>query len=281
MIDALVIRPNPIAFLVGILLVSIAIVAAFYFIAARSRSGSDGRDEGAFGLGQTAIFGLIALILAFSFSFAAERYEARRALVVQESLAVGDVYARADFFPPEDAAKMRALVRDYTEQRIDIYRSEENPWMGGGPHTTAADELIERMWDLSVTVHRRDPRDLGTFQVTEFVDQVGDLADEQAAAINNHIPGPIFAIVIFCTLLGAALLGLTFGRVRSPNRALSAVFCLIFAATVYTIVDLDHVAGGLIHIDDAPLQHILATMDPPGYAGSAAVSPASLSTPKR
>ena len=251
---------DPLAILIGTLVVSLAVVAAFYLIAVKFHDQAADRDEGAFGLGQTAIFGLIALILAFSFAFAAERFEARRSIVVRESLATGDVYARADFYPEPQAAQMRALVKTYTKERIGIYQDQENPWRGGGPHTVAANSAVDAMWALATKMHRKDSRDLGYFQMTEFVDEVGDLADEQAAALNNHIPGPILAIVLFSTLLGAALLGLTFGRVRSPNRALSLVFCLLFAATVYTIVDLDYPKGGLMRIDSEPLQAIYMTM---------------------
>ena len=55
------------------------------------------KAEWAFGLGQAAVFGLIALILGFSFSFAAQRFEERRALVVSEADAIRTAYLRAGF----------------------------------------------------------------------------------------------------------------------------------------------------------------------------------------
>jgi hypothetical protein len=53
---------------------------------------------------------------------------------------------------------------------------------------------------------------------------------------------------------------MTFGRARSPHAILSTIFCLLFAATVFTIIDLDHPQGGLIGVDVAPLQSILSEM---------------------
>jgi hypothetical protein len=53
---------------------------------------------------------------------------------------------------------------------------------------------------------------------------------------------------------------LTFGRAKSPHPILSAIFCVLFAATVFTIIDLDHPQGGLISVDIAPLQATLGDM---------------------
>ena len=78
MIDAFLGQPAVILLVVVLVLSLLALFAGYKF-ASRKAAGAAGRDENAFGLGQTAIFGLIVLILAFSFSFAAERFEARRA----------------------------------------------------------------------------------------------------------------------------------------------------------------------------------------------------------
>ena len=86
------------------------------------------------------------------------------------------------------------------------------------------------------------------------------VADQQEAALNNHVPRAIIGIILLCTLVGAFLLGLTFGRAKAPNALLSALFCLLFAATVFTIIDLDHPQGGFIGVDVAPLQWILDDM---------------------
>jgi hypothetical protein len=67
-------------------------------------------------------------------------------------------------------------------------------------------------------------------------------------------------LVIFCTLAGALLLGVTFGRVKRPYPVLSVVFCLLCAATVFTIFDLDDGRRGFIRLETAPLQDALAGM---------------------
>jgi hypothetical protein len=54
-----------------------------------------------------AVFGLMGLLLAFTFSGAASRFEVRRQLIVQETNAIGTAYLRLDLLPPGDQPKMR------------------------------------------------------------------------------------------------------------------------------------------------------------------------------
>lgn len=260
MLDRLLVQPNPLYFLVVVFVLSVLVLAAGYFGAVRYRHAEDDRDEAAFGLGQTAIFGLIALILAFSFAFAADRFEQRRALVVDEADAVNTAYAQADFMPSAQAASARALMRAYVIARLDVYANVGEPWIDDD-YLRKARAAEGKLWDLAAADVRKDPKNLAYLAIAQSFDKMGDIANEQTAAINNHVPVAIVGMVILCTLLGAALLGLTFGRVEAPNRALSALFCILFAATVFIIVDLDHPRGGLMNIDVAPLQNALRTME--------------------
>src|ERR1700675_930574 len=48
-----------------------------------------------------AVFGLLGLLVAFTFSGAASRFDARRQLVVEEANAIGTAYLRIDWLPNE------------------------------------------------------------------------------------------------------------------------------------------------------------------------------------
>ena len=51
------------------------------------------------GAAEGAVFGLLGLILAFSFSGAATRFEQRRHLITEEANAIGTAYLRLDLLP--------------------------------------------------------------------------------------------------------------------------------------------------------------------------------------
>ncbi len=55
--------------------------------------GEKGAD---YGVIEGAMFALLGLLIAFTFSGAAERFERRRALIVEEANAIGTAYLRLD-----------------------------------------------------------------------------------------------------------------------------------------------------------------------------------------
>jgi len=59
----------------------------------------------------SAVLGLLALLLGFTFSLALNRYEARRDLVVQEANAIGTAWLRAQLLEPPNKAAMSGLLR--------------------------------------------------------------------------------------------------------------------------------------------------------------------------
>ena len=76
------------------------------------------------GLGviEGAVFSLLGLLIAFTFSGAATRFDARRQLVIQEANDIGTAWLRLDLLPPAAAAGLRDSFRRYLDSRIETYR---------------------------------------------------------------------------------------------------------------------------------------------------------------
>jgi hypothetical protein len=74
-----------------------------------------------FGLVLGATLTMLALIVGFSFSMAAGRYEQRRDPEGVEANTIGTEYQRADLLPAADAAAVKALLKTYTDLRIQFY----------------------------------------------------------------------------------------------------------------------------------------------------------------
>ena len=64
--------------------------------------------------------GLLALLMAFSFSMALDRYEERRHLVIQEANAIGTAYLRSQLLDEPHRARLSGLLVDYTDNRIAL-----------------------------------------------------------------------------------------------------------------------------------------------------------------
>ena len=256
MFDILAEKPDPILYFIVIF--PLTLIALFFGYLYAFRYGKVGPDKSgwAFGLAQGAIFGLIALILGFSFSYAAGRFEARSTLVVDEASSIWSTYLRAGFLPPAQAAQFRKILTDYTTTRLQTYAEVRN--MRSVTESLARGRVLQgQLWGIASSAARHN---FYYMDLTRSVIETIAISDRQEAALNNHVPRAIIGIIFLSTLAGAFLLGLTFGRAKAPNPVLAILFCLLFAATVFTIIDLDHPQGGFIGVDVAPLRDIYGDM---------------------
>jgi len=64
-----------------------------------------------------SLLGLLALLLAFTFSAALQRYDHRSQTVVAEANAIGTTYLRARLLPGRMQDEVQALLRQYLEVR--------------------------------------------------------------------------------------------------------------------------------------------------------------------
>jgi hypothetical protein len=81
----------------------------------------DDKSEKDFDLIVAATLTLLGLIIGFSFSMAASRYDQRKSLEAIEANTIGTEYERADLLPAADAAGVHALLVAYLEERIAGY----------------------------------------------------------------------------------------------------------------------------------------------------------------
>ena len=70
---------------------------------------------------ETAIYALLGLMVAFTFSGATSRFDTRRAQTVQEANAIGTAYLRLDLLPSAAQPALREKFRSYTEARMAVY----------------------------------------------------------------------------------------------------------------------------------------------------------------
>jgi hypothetical protein len=92
-----------------------------YRIGHRRKSSDPQTSIEVIGTVDAAVFGLLGLILAFTFSGASDRLVLRRAQIVQEANAIGTAYLRIDVLAQSDQPAIRELFRSYFEKRIEVF----------------------------------------------------------------------------------------------------------------------------------------------------------------
>src|SRR6185295_1207513 len=104
---------------------------------------------------EAAIFGLMGLMVAFTFSGAAQRYEMRRQLVVDEANAIGTSYLRIDLLPAARQAALREKYRQYLEARLAVYRTDLDS--SNKSHEAIATNLQRAIWASTVAALAEAP----------------------------------------------------------------------------------------------------------------------------
>lgn len=203
------------------------------------------------GAAEGAVFGLLGLILAFSFSGAATRFEVRRHLITEEANAIGTAYFRLDLLPENAQPEMRAHFREYLDVRSNIYSNSQDGSTFEQKQEASA-RLQNDIWKKSLAASRQEGASAdATKLLLPALNAMTDITTRRAAATQNHPP-----IIVYLLLAGLSIVSaLLVGYAMSANKGRSWLHSISFAAVVsvatYVIIDLEYPRLGLIRIDNA------------------------------
>lgn len=210
---------------------------------------------------ETAIFGLMGLLIAFTFSGAAARYELRRQLVVDEANAIGTAYLRLDLLPASSQPVLQEKFRRYTESRIAAYRVLPNI-EASEAQSAIATALQKEIW-TGVMAALKDGPPQTTIVLIPALNQMFDITTTRAIAARTHTPTLIFAILLISGLVCALLAGYVLADTNARNVRLHvSAFAVVVTLAIYVIFDLDYPRFGLIRLDfaDQALLNLLTEM---------------------
>lgn len=218
--------------------------------AARLARNPDGLPKGVTAT-EAAVFSLLGLLIAFTFSGAASKFENRRTLISAEANAIGTAYLRIDLLPADTQSELRGLFRRYVDVRSTVYRNAQNDAITNERLANGL-ALQKEIWNKTLTACRRpEAPPQATMLLLPALNAMIDITTTRATATQSHPPTIVFLLLGGLGLIGALLVG--YGT--SPNKERSWLHMIAFAAvlslTVYVIVDLEYPRLGLIRIDAA------------------------------
>jgi len=215
----------------------------------RRHAAQDAHAEGA-GAVEGAVFGLLGLLIAFTFSGAASRFDSRRELVAQEANAIGTAWLRIDLLPDVSQPQVRALFRRYLDSRLATYRKIRQ---GGVPDAEAAQStrLQSEIWKTCAAACRSADSTTPCMLLLPALNDMIDITTTRAMATRIHPPLVVFVLLGVLALVSALLAGygMASARVQRPLRRI--VFAAVIATAVYIIVDIEYPRLGLIRVDAA------------------------------
>ncbi|MGN5479897.1 DUF4239 domain-containing protein [Cupriavidus basilensis] len=197
----------------------------------------------------SAIFALLGLLIAFTFSGAAARFEARRTMIVQEANDIGTAYLRLDLLATPVRDELRETFRQYLDARLEAYRSVPD-WERVTQALARADRLRERLWATAVAQSQQAPTTAATMLLLPALNAAFDTASTRLASTKEHPPGVIYGLLLALTWIGALFAGYGMAQ-RGPRNWLHEIFFAVtLAVTLYVIIDLEYPRLGLIRVDE-------------------------------
>ncbi len=248
------------AVFVATLALSLLAAEAGFLLGRSRRRRSEEAPKAPVGEVVAAMLGLLALLLAFTFSLAASRFDTRRVLVLDEANAVGTTWLRAGMLPEPHRSEIRRLLREYVEHRLEAVRSGK-----AREGLARSEELQGRLWAQAVAVGEKQP---GSIMAGLFVASLNEVIDLHAKRVmfglRTRVPPVIWAVLYFATLLALGAIGYHAGLTVARRSFAIVPLVLTVSAVLLLIADLDRPQEGMFKTSQQALADVQKMMSERG-----------------
>ena len=246
------------ALFVSILIVVLFSVECGYRLGRYRRSRHQEEKEAPVGTIVGATLGLLAFILAFTFGFAASRFDTRRQVLLDEANAIGTTYLRAGILP-ERGEEIRALLRDYVGVRLEAVRSGN---VGEG--IRQSEDIQQKVWSEAEAVGQKNPNSIVVGLFIQSLNETIDLhAKRVQAGTRSRIPGAIWVGLFTVAVLSLAAMGYLEGLAGTRRSLAIIAVAITFSVVIELIADLDRPQEGVLRVSQQALLDVQRSMNVP------------------
>lgn len=193
----------------------------------------------------------LSFLLGFALPMALPNYERRSELVTQEANAIATVHDRAQLLPEPFRSKLRALLGEYVDARLDFAHQVTDQAVLAS--AARAKVLQSQMWQQGVAMAQQNPV-LNTAPIfLQSLGAVSDLSEERLAAYERRIPATIWLVLALISVLTCFVVGYSMGR----RLWLTMVVLPLTVAIVLSLVsELDSPRSGFIRAGQQSMERL-------------------------
>jgi hypothetical protein len=206
-----------------------------------------------------AMLGVLGLLMAFTMSMGASRFDFRRQLVVQEANAIGTTGLRAKMLPEPENAEFAGLLRKYVDARVHFAEAKNLSDLPQLRET--AHRLQDQLWSRATGFAALDPRSVPAGLLLQTSNEMIDLEAARWASFWGHIPWSVICVNVFVAMMAATLLGYGFGLIGRRHIFSTLMLALSISSVLTVIIDLDRPWQGYIKVSQQPMIDLQKQME--------------------
>jgi hypothetical protein len=227
-----------------LLLLTIVLMVAFIelgFWVAQRRQGKPNKPQ----MAQVraimgASLGLLAFMLAFSFSMAQRHFELRTDAYLLEISAVDSAYRGADLLGPVRQQAAKELLREFVALRRETSQAlDGNDFESVVDKIRQAEAIHDQLWSVAESsMAQGDSVDASIF-VSAILAMINANDERLQATIFNRISPIIWVTLFLMSLLSMIIMGFQAGLTGTHSRLATWTLAVTFSAVMMLVTDLD------------------------------------------
>jgi membrane protein YdbS with pleckstrin-like domain len=209
-----------------------------------------------------SLLALMAFMLAITMGMAADRFDTRRGLVLEEANSIGTTYLRAGYLPEPASTQSRELLREYVPLRIvepgiDVATTVRE-------RIGRSNEITTELWSIAEDLARIEPQSVVLGLYIDSLNGTIDVNETRIiAGVYARVPETVLALLVIGSVLTLGMVGYGAGLTRRRSPLTAIVMIVVLGAVITLVIDLDRPQGGFLNVSQQPLLDLRSQVEPP------------------
>jgi len=196
---------------------------------------------------ESSVFGLLALLIAFTFSGSYQRFETRKLHLVEEAIAFDTAYKHIDLVAGKYQPILRAAIKQYFDAHLRAFANVPNLNIIH-QDILLAQSLEEKVWQTTVLACEATSNQSLAQSALDAIDNMFQVAYMGQKLTRIHPPAIIFWLMLGLAVLGAFLIGYDTAENKQKRHIHTICYIILTSVTIYTIMNLEFPRVGFIQM---------------------------------